>query len=1148
MANKKDVLLKYKTAYTQFEKQSKDRLEELKRFFSNEKQLYQAHLDELNNELHQKQERFYNQISDLHKDYLEHQDFINEHYNQLKSAFNEEIYREMSHLDEQSKLEDVFYDEILEEFEQRKQDALDIYLTITKQNNEAINNEMKIHRDFINQENQKLLKYKQNYENLSAELTNKMLWTIEKSKNSIEKLQNDLDKIGKEDLFTLNQKILNSLSDMRGARNDINIIFKKTSQQLELYKEEILELRKVKQKPYAQINHRLIHKLIQQIRLANENKNKYQAIIKTDLQHSLDALYPRILKAYQQKDHDNLEKYILQTEILQEKAAFLIQKIEKITNYNISTYQKRIKEIKVETFSYNEEVKFTYGVPVKYIDHAINIYSNYNFYFNQGFSELDTLLSKLISFSQQFNDLRNTESIQIKDDLSSYQNNYLARVQKISDHLADLLYHIDEIAFQITTLESSVRLEIGEIKKEIVNVDLKGDYLKYLETLSSDYNIAKNEYNIRLKTLNIHKLYYDRIHELYQSAVSFDQDKSHMLLSEAYQAKLIDIESATHLDHYDYTQAHFDIFFTHQAKMVDWFMKIMKLQFTQTLKASNYHLAKGYFDYEAEILNDQNQVENQYLKLQNTLTKAMRLNQSQTEAFLSYLDKEGNLRSTVKHFESLRLKLKKQLDFSKNQKIESVSQSIIDAYQAFHKTNDDIHNRITNQISGLKLKLYNIQKKSKFDITELEKQLNYRELLYTFTSSYYQAMTFNYKHRQCSSNEKLQDFFDDSTIFIIEKSIHLFDSLKNTKNQAKQRRKIESYIIQMLECLNQAYHRFMSNNQQTFDRYLSPLIHQIASIELDIEHQNKIIESHLDHLSKKTLNQQHTVMRQKNVIQEMSNDLLFYMQQQIDISKHLFESKNKSNTHQLKAIKRKVTALIRKNDKALIKIHQDINQLFANQYLDMTNDYQDQIKTITTFKDKIIFDRDVEKTYLHYITTKRIKENQVSKHHIYQAFQQIPIDRHSRLQNIKNAKQTFFDEQQLLLHRKLRDIEKDKFSEIPKLEKKIIDKENSLKASFESLYQKHQALEENYLNQYTKTNSKFSALHEGFQKNLVKSKFRYDKTLNEPLKDLLKTETSIIKKVDKINLEISSKTKQKSLDIRTDKLASQNKQDRIIHS
>ena len=62
MANKGDILTKYKNAYPQFEAQSKNRLIELERSFNYEKQGFNTDLEQLSSRLDQVHEEHFSDI------------------------------------------------------------------------------------------------------------------------------------------------------------------------------------------------------------------------------------------------------------------------------------------------------------------------------------------------------------------------------------------------------------------------------------------------------------------------------------------------------------------------------------------------------------------------------------------------------------------------------------------------------------------------------------------------------------------------------------------------------------------------------------------------------------------------------------------------------------------------------------------------------------------------------------------------------------------------------------------------------------------------------------------------------------------------------------------------------------------------------
>jgi|GEM_PF-3279462 len=1147
MASNRDILLKYKFAYPKFESESIHRLNELKRSFSNEKNQYQKAMEKLDHSFHEKQENHNQKISELNQSHQDLYQSIDDHYLAIQNNFNEDMFEELKALDQSIDEEHRLFDDILEQFETRKQDALDIYIQLTKKNNDDIDKDMQIHHRFIKKEQAKLDQFKKSYDDQTAQLSNKMVWTIEKSKNAIEQLRDNLSTIDKDDMISLNQQILHTLTDLRGTRNDINALFKETSNHLNQYKENIYKLRKSKQKPYSDINHKLIHKLIKQIRIANDNKNKYQHIIQKDLDQSLNKLYPSILKAHEERRKDDLEKYILQVEILKEKANHLINKIEKITRYNISTYQSRIKEIKVETFTRNEEIRFSYSVPMSYIENAISIYSNYNFYFNQGFNDLDKLLSDLIDFSQAFNDIRDQEVIQVKNDLADYQNHYLAQIKDISDHLSDLLYQIDDIAFQITTLESKHRLEIAEIKKEIVNVDIKGDYTKFLESLNTDYHIAKQEYKNRLKKININKLYKDKTLDFYKKAIQVDLERERVQLDQTYHESLTDLEKEIHKDHYDYLKSQMDTFYHHQANLFDLFMQMMKQRLTQTLKATNYYLAKGYFTRESTTHNRLNQRAHAYKIHQDHIEKAIKINQSESKHFIKYLEKNGKAYSTVTYLEREKYHLKKKLIQTHQEKLSVITKSLIDSYQSKHQVSSTINQELDDQKLIFK-RMHLLTEQYQQAIPKLIKhKLYFRNLIHTMTEIVKKANNLCYQYHAHHDIEHINNHYDDFIVKLTEKTIKTLEKAKR-KNVKKQKKIINQYLFSIIKNIDHIWAFYQQRLDHAHMAHIKPMIKTIAYAKINLKEDTQLLEKEFTKLQEKALNNHKHIHKQQNMILAYTNKVNHYLDHQIKQQLKILSNDQNSEKKALDFLEKEIAKIIKRNDRMLKEQLKTIHKVMLEDYQTLLNHYDIDIENIQMMKDKVIEDGKIEKLYIDHHSKQQIQAIEQTKSLLSQQVDLIPKEREFRLAEIQNNQEILFKDHQEQLLSKYAQIEKHKFTKVPLLEESIEEKEQQLKQHFINLYQKHKDLEAHYLQQFTKSNQHFLDLHQGFQKDLIQSELAYDQELDQPFKDLVQVESSITDKVDIIQKEVFSKTNQKVSEIKEQKQISQKKQDRIIHS
>lgn len=1146
MANKGDILTKYKNAYPQFEAQSKNRLIELERSFNNEKQGFNTDLEQLSSRLDQIHEEHFSDIRDVFLDEERVKSELFQKYTDLNQQFLEDFNAKYALFEEQTQRENQLYENILEDFEIRRQDALDIYLKLTKRNNDAIDEDMKVHHQFLDREKHRLLSYKQRYDDLSAKLGNKMMWSIEKSKNALTILSNQLKSLDKNDMTSLNQQLLNSLSDLRGTRNDINSLFKDTTSHLNDYKDEVLSISHIKQKPYTEVHQKIIQKLIKQIRLANHNKVKYQEIIKNDLNESKKRLYPYILKASKNKQFNSLEKYIMQLETLENKANYLIDKIEHITNHNITNYQKRIKEIKIDAFTRNEEIKYAYSVPIKYIENAINIYSNYNFYFNQGFNDIDRLLTQLIDFSQSFNDLRDTELLSVKKDMGDFQSNFLNLIKQTSDKLTEILYSIDEIAFQLVTLESQSRIKISEIKKEIVNIDINGDYQKYLESLNIDFSLAEKQLNKRLKKINIAKLYTDKLSEFYQKAIDLDHESELLNLERSINLKLVDLETLNHKDYFDYLSTELDSFYHRQLNLMEIYMKMMKERLFQHFKASNYHFAKSYINFEHTGINEILSHETVFNQLLTQTDQNISLNQVQTQTFINYLKKHAKEFSTLTYLEKTRLKLYQELDEIYSEKTSRISNKVIKSYSEKKVILTDINDLSKQILSVINRQTHTLTQPNKDDGEYYRS--NFYRVIYHMTGLFYSVLGFAYDYSSHQFIDQINNRHDD----FIAKTADIFISFddaykhsKRTKHRVKMSHKysnkfrnelflVQSYLSEMLEKIHSTV--------------LDQLIFEIAQTKMNINHNKNIVDQEFNVLDEKVLNYQNSIKKQTRIVNNFTIKMNRWMKDNVLKAFHQFNRFKSDKEGTINHLKQQVLKIIKKNDVLLNRYIRQVNRHVINEYAKMMNDFNDDKMLISVIKSTIDHHASIEKEFINYQTTSQINDIKKTKMLLQRQLQIMPAERHSRYAQINlDYQQAMFKHRHLLLE-KYHQIEKNKFTKIPLLEKDIENEALQVHKSFKTLYQSHQLMEKKYLNFYTISNPDFSGLQKGFINDSLKISLAYDQTLGQPLKDLLDVERGIVDKTNTINTMISTKTHQKINDIDESKKISKNKQDRIINT
>ncbi|MGM0495205.1 MAG: hypothetical protein ACQERX_00895 [Bacillota bacterium] len=1147
MANKGDIIKKYYNEYPQFHVNNNIRLSQLKRNFSSDKKLYREQINNLTHKITNIQNKHNIELKKIHQSNVIKKAKILEKYKMIKNQFDDNFSKVQTLVEDKKLDEELLYNEIIEEFENRRQDSLQIYLDLIKTNNKEIDKEMQVHHDFIDKEADKLQKLKNKYDNLNAELSNKMLWTIEKTKNALTKLKNELEISDKDNLIFLNKKIINSLTELRGTRNDINSLYKTTSANLEDYRKTIYKARKSKQKPFENINQDIIQKLVKQIRLANENKIKYQNIIQADLELSQRKLYPLILKAYRDDNHDLLEKYILQHEIIIDKANFLIEKIEKVTNYNISDYQNRIKKIKIEAFTRNEDIKFTYSIPTQYLENAINIYSNYNFYFNQGFDDLDKLLTQLIEFIQSFNEIKDKQITITKKEFSNYQTNLIAQINQISENLAELLYQIDEISYNISTLESKYRLEVAEIRKDIINNDIRGDYKKYLESLNNDQKIANYNYNTRIRKLNTYSLYSKKVQDIYKKTAELNKQLEINLIESELDKIINQKEALAHKDYYNNLKNQFNTFYKYQTKLSESFIKIIKANLVSNTKRVNYYLAKKFYYHKDRLENRVNNKSNEVINYIKNSQIKINLNNEQISEIVNYLKKSKKRYSHLTYIEKTRLNLLRKIDDNRDQKTANIKKDIA---INFNNKKEKLNNTLSafkKAVFFYKKQLLSLEKTNFNNKFLINNKGFYKNILKIVTNIHYDLIDYSYNYQCNKSIQKLNNFYDDFIFKYTEKSTLFFDKIKKTKNR-KNNEIIKDYLIYTIESIDYLIKKYSLIIENISKQKLDKQTKEIAYLKINSDYQKNIINQEFDKIAEKSIIIRDNSKKQQDKLEKRAYLLNKYLENKvIKLNKEFLNTKS-FNDNKILYIKKHLTKSIKNNDKLLIKMLKDFDKSIYETQMNLKKDYKLQMKLLKNLQTKINIDFHSENNFIENLSKEKLNNINLLQNQLKSQLDIVPNERQNMLANINNDKVAFFKQHQKQLLANFREIEKEKFTQIPSLEDKIKALEANIKTDYQRLNDKHINLEENFLNQHTLINEKYQEAYNNYINNKITKSSDLENELDSPLKNIYDVQASLISKTNIIYTETKNKTNSTIKKIYQDKQKSENKQKRIINS
>ena len=525
MAKKRDILLNYFTEFPTYKESYQARLNELKRDFNNEKIVYKRLLEDIDNNYSTDQNLRFSQYIEQEKMHEKRKELIEGDYHERFNILSEELVSNKEDLSLLIEEENKLYQEILDQFEERKHEALNRYLQLIHESEREIDESVDVHYNFIEHETRKTENLKEYYQDINTFLANNLLDTMEKAKNALDSLNDSLKETNINDSQELNQTVLKSLEHLRETQINIISLFKENSNNLEIQRESIKKISKNKQQPHSELNQQMIHKYVNQIRELNKSKIAFEAKVKTDLEESLKRVYELIIEAHDKNDSNNLKKYILQKEIIEKKAEYLLHRNSTLTKFTITKYQQEIKKIKIDSFKRSEEIKLAYSLPITFLQNSIDTYSNFAFYLNQGFDELDRLLNGLIDFHQDFLDSKTDFVTTTSKAYEDYKINMMVRINEVTSNLTKLISRIDDVSLQIVTLESKNRLEVADIRKKIENIEILGDYQKYLASLENDEFFAMYQHNKNIEEIQLKTNYTSNLLNINRDVLELNKNK-----------------------------------------------------------------------------------------------------------------------------------------------------------------------------------------------------------------------------------------------------------------------------------------------------------------------------------------------------------------------------------------------------------------------------------------------------------------------------------------------------------------------------------------------------------------------------------------------------------------------------------------------
>jgi uncharacterized protein (UPF0147 family) len=397
--------------------------------------------------------------------------------------------------------EDEKYLAIVRDFQTIQNEAFAKYQDLSKRAAAAIDKESEIHRLFVDGEERRFEDLRQEYASMNDGQYELLLRAMDASKNMLDQLSRDLNEQAFNDAKFLSQAILQVLENLRDTKNKVTALFKTTTSTYVTKKKKIDDLSVVRQKPHSVLNQSIVDQFVRQIDAVEKEKAAFDRLVNDELEKSKTIIGKKIIDADVRGDRAETEKGIMMYEIVIAKAKFLLKRNQRMSDLLIAKYQNEIHKINVDSFRRVEEIKLAYFMPSQFYQNSINLYSNFAFFVNEAFDEIDNMLSDFIRFNQTLTQM-SAQYVQTSAKVfADFRVDLQVTTNAATQKLTELITDIDRVSTDIIQLESKNRLEIAEVKKQMENAEITGDYHKYLKGLEFDRFFADYQHDLNVKMI-----------------------------------------------------------------------------------------------------------------------------------------------------------------------------------------------------------------------------------------------------------------------------------------------------------------------------------------------------------------------------------------------------------------------------------------------------------------------------------------------------------------------------------------------------------------------------------------------------------------------------------------------------------------------
>ncbi|HRX91753.1 MAG TPA: hypothetical protein P5042_02990, partial [Candidatus Izemoplasmatales bacterium] len=1089
---------------------------------------------------------------DKNDEFKENIDFINAEYRELLDDVESDISLNNKKTEELIEAETKEFENILNDIDSLKQEAGDQYNEMTRMIGEKIDHEMHVHHEFIAQENAKFLSTQEHYQEINSDQANRLMWAIEQSKNALADLSSRLEEKSSQHAAFMDESATEILHSLRETKDRVNSLFKGTTDLFSEQKHHIEQLNHERQKPHSQLNQTIVRQYVKKIREVNQKKIAFDQMIRKELDSSLEVIGERIIKFDAEKNRLETEKAILQYEIVKKKADYLLNRNKLIADSLISKYQNEIKKIKIDSFRRVEEIKLAYYMPAAFFQNSINLYSNFAFYVNESFTDLDMLLSDLTMTNKRITDLETNYVTHSAKAVEDYKLRVMAQINEVTGKLTGLITKIDTLSREIVTLESRNQLEIAEIRKKMESTDIMGDYQKHLAKLENDEYFACYQHDINLNKIKAANRCDGELLGIEQSVIKLHRDREMIDVRERQAKAMSQNEKEIRDLAYDKALAIFRAAYDRNKLASDIQNQIESEKVEFSFKAHNYLFARKYEELRNKHHRSEADGSEGVVEYVHNAQKMIDANNNELKDFIAGIAQGRNARDYAYYLETVKTNMIMALKAELKTKTEK-NRKAIDLYKEhFQRAHELLQGAFADISHQIKQHLANLDE----NMALVQANMIIRDHAYLhqiadiFANAYDDAFSF-IKGISSKADPSLLEKQKESALnnYVILADITL-TALQKPKISAKKTNSVlEHYYVTTIDLINDSINTvtafyadmeiFVKKNDISF----------IKKAEENEATSEKMITEVYDELIVKAARMGNDSDKKVNSMKKITTSIESELKRKVAKVNSLYINNMKTEADKLGYISKSFEKIMSDNERALATYRISETARIKREGADREKAYGKFIRDYERQKAASEETCRLEGDYSALSARKGVSDIESMLKEYEEKTKLLPKERDKSIIALESGKETKIMKQNTALMQQLAIIEGNKFSSRPKFMKEIEAIKDRLPTDYLHLYQEIQKAESDLLQQYIETETSISRDFQLFLSGQESHKrlLSDEKLVYSPFEGFLDLQDNLIEKAAGAYETAIDKSDLATKKIKETENNSKEKQDRIIN-